>query len=143
MWRRGGEGIQVELGSFTIITPGLISNQIRLRGGAVEQTECVCVCVYIKEVRGNFEGGGIVKWPSQNRPHFKLKGLLCVNHHQQSPPGGLTGIPAQDGEPLPGFSSPYCAPRQSSKGQRDMKRSSFRLRLILESLWKSLDGNKL
>lgn len=46
MWRRGGEGIQVELGSFTIITPGLISNQIRLRGGAVEETECVCVRLY-------------------------------------------------------------------------------------------------
>lgn len=82
------------LESFTLITPGLISNKISMSGGSVKGQgqgagQQVCMRVTVLGLLGFFEWGGAValggvtfKWLSQNRPHFRLKDLLCLNPQQ-------------------------------------------------------------
>lgn len=71
--------------------------------------------------QGGGGGGVTLKWFSQSRPHFKLKGLLCVNHHQTAPPGGLAGITAQDVAPLSGFPCNIMPQGRVPRGRKEMK----------------------
>lgn len=81
----------------------------------------VYVRVFIKGVWGTSRGVRSER-PSQNRPHLRLKGLLCVNHHQQSlREVSQEFLPKMKSLSL-AFQHMFCPEAQlSSRGQKDMK----------------------
>lgn len=122
MWRMAR---QSQLGivklSFTLITPGFVSNKISMSGGFRERLGNKCVCVWTGAF-GLLWGGLHLSGRPKTDP-LQAEGPP-LSKPPAAPPGGLPGVSALDGEALHSLSLPILCPEAKICRVRRIQKAS-------------------